>query len=166
MSGVPYLAMWLVSIAGSIIVDTIIEKKILPTTVIRKIANTIATMGPALALLGKRRQCEGVTVKLLLRCLLHWGPAHHSHAAPHRGRGLQWVYLLGVGEGFKKKRLEFSTLGLTQVDFILFLASEPLFPFRLTTSVCDRLLTKGAERHAGHRKQLCRDSHGSDQCAG
>ena len=50
--------MWLVSIAGSIIVDTIIEKKILPTTVIRKIANTIATMGPALALLGKRRQCE------------------------------------------------------------------------------------------------------------
>ena len=46
--------MWLVSIAGSILVDTIIERKLMRTTVIRKIANTIATMGPALALLGKR----------------------------------------------------------------------------------------------------------------
>ena len=46
--------MWLVSIVGSITVDTIIERRILPTTVIRKIANTIATMGPALALLGKK----------------------------------------------------------------------------------------------------------------
>ena len=46
--------MWLVSIAGSILVDTVIERKLMRTTVIRKIANTIATMGPALALLGKR----------------------------------------------------------------------------------------------------------------
>ena len=54
LSGLPYLAMWLVSIVGSIRVDTIIERKLMRTTVIRKIANTIATMGPALALLGKR----------------------------------------------------------------------------------------------------------------
>ena len=54
LSGVPYLAMWLVSAGGSILVDFIISKQIVSTTVIRKIANTIATMGPALALLGKK----------------------------------------------------------------------------------------------------------------
>ena len=54
LSGLPYLAMWLVSIGSSILVDTIIERKLMRTTVIRKIANTIATMGPALALLGER----------------------------------------------------------------------------------------------------------------
>ena len=52
LSGVPYLAMWLVSAGGSILVDFIISKQIVSTTVIRKIANTIATLGPALALLG------------------------------------------------------------------------------------------------------------------
>ena len=52
LSGVPYLAMWLVSAGGSILVDYIISKQIVSTTVIRKIANTIATLGPALALLG------------------------------------------------------------------------------------------------------------------
>ena len=54
LSGMPYLAMWIVSIIGSISVDYIIERNIISTTIIRKIANTIATMGPALALLGKR----------------------------------------------------------------------------------------------------------------
>ena len=44
--------MWLVSAGGSILVDYIISKQIVSTTVIRKIANTIATLGPALALLG------------------------------------------------------------------------------------------------------------------
>ena len=44
--------MWLVSAGGSILVDFIISKQIVSTTVIRKIANTIATLGPALALLG------------------------------------------------------------------------------------------------------------------
>eukprot|EP00092_Neocalanus_flemingeri_P030040 GFUD01032614.1.p1 GENE.GFUD01032614.1~~GFUD01032614.1.p1 ORF type:complete len:475 (-),score=61.04 GFUD01032614.1:7-1431(-) len=52
LSGVPYLCMWLFSIVGSITVDHIIGKNYLSTTVARKVANTIATMGPALALLG------------------------------------------------------------------------------------------------------------------
>ena len=54
LSGLPYLAMWIVSIIGSTLVDYIIERNIISTTVMRKVANTFATMGPALALLGKR----------------------------------------------------------------------------------------------------------------
>ena len=69
LSGVPYLAMWLVSIAGSITVDTIIERRLLPTTVIRKIANTIATMGPALALLGASFTGDQPTAAMVLLTL-------------------------------------------------------------------------------------------------
>ena len=54
LTGLPYLAMWLVSGAGSIIVDSIIERGVMSRTSIRKIANTIATLGPALALLGRK----------------------------------------------------------------------------------------------------------------
>ena len=56
LSGVPYLIMWLFSIVSSMTVDYIIGKNYLSTTVARKIANTIATMGPALALLGKWKE--------------------------------------------------------------------------------------------------------------
>ena len=52
MSGLPYLCQWIVSTFGSILVDSLIEKRILSTSLIRKLANTIATMGPGLALLG------------------------------------------------------------------------------------------------------------------
>ena len=44
--------MWIVSIISSITVDFIIKKQPGSKTIIRKIANTIATLGPALALLG------------------------------------------------------------------------------------------------------------------
>ena len=53
LSGLPYLAMWIVSIFASISVDHIIEKQLMSTSIIRKVANTIATLGPALALLGR-----------------------------------------------------------------------------------------------------------------
>ena len=53
LTGLPYLAMWLVSGLGSILVDSIIERELMSRTGIRKIANTIATLGPALALLGR-----------------------------------------------------------------------------------------------------------------
>ena len=52
LSGLPYLVRWLLSIVASITVDHIIAKNYLSTTTARKIANTIATMGPGLALLG------------------------------------------------------------------------------------------------------------------
>lgn len=52
LTGVPYLAMWLVSGVSSILVDSVIERELMSRTGIRKIANTIATLGPALALLG------------------------------------------------------------------------------------------------------------------
>ena len=58
--------MWLVSIAGSILVDTVIERKLMRTTVIRKIANTIATMGPALALLGASFTGDHPTTAMVL----------------------------------------------------------------------------------------------------
>ena len=51
--GVPYLMMWLVSIMGSITTDLIISREVLATTTARKVANTIATVGPAMALLGE-----------------------------------------------------------------------------------------------------------------
>ena len=54
LTGVPYLAMWLVSGVSSILVDSIIERELMSRTGIRKIANTIATLGPALALLGRK----------------------------------------------------------------------------------------------------------------
>ena len=56
LTGLPYLAMWLVSGAGSILVDSIIERGFMSRTSIRKVANTIATLGPALALLGRKLQ--------------------------------------------------------------------------------------------------------------
>ena len=50
----PYLAMWIVSMIGSVVVDHIIEKEMFfSRTGIRKISNTIATFGPAMALLGR-----------------------------------------------------------------------------------------------------------------
>ena len=54
LSGLPYLCQWIVSVTGSVLVDILIEKKLLSTTIIRKIANTIATIGPGLALLGQK----------------------------------------------------------------------------------------------------------------
>ena len=54
LTGLPYLAMWLVSGVSSILVDSIIERELMSRTGIRKIANTIATLGPALALLGRK----------------------------------------------------------------------------------------------------------------
>ena len=54
LTGLPYLAMWLVSGVSSILVDSIIERELMSRTGIRKIANTIATLGPALAVLGRK----------------------------------------------------------------------------------------------------------------
>ena len=45
--------MWIFSNISSVVVDYIIEREILSTTFIRKIANTVACLGPAVALLGK-----------------------------------------------------------------------------------------------------------------
>ena len=45
--------MWIFSNISSVVVDYIIEREILSTTFIRKIANTVACFGPAVALLGK-----------------------------------------------------------------------------------------------------------------
>ena len=47
--------MWIVSWVGSILVDFIIERKIMPKTLARKVANTLAMMVPAIALLGTER---------------------------------------------------------------------------------------------------------------
>jgi len=52
LSGLPYLAMVIVGALGSIVADFAIKKEIFSKTVVRKIANTIATVGPALALIG------------------------------------------------------------------------------------------------------------------
>merc|ERR1719369_1997667 len=52
LSGVPYLVMWFVALGGSFTVDKLIGNETLSTVTARKIANSIATMGPALALLG------------------------------------------------------------------------------------------------------------------
>jgi len=52
LSGLPYLFMCTFSLTSSVFVDYIIGKNYLSTTIARKVANTIATMGPALSLLG------------------------------------------------------------------------------------------------------------------
>ena len=52
LSGVPYLALWIVSLLGSTLADYVIEKEVFSKTVVRKIANTISTFGPALSLFG------------------------------------------------------------------------------------------------------------------
>ena len=44
--------MWLVSMSGSVLVDWIISRRLMRTTVIRKVSNTLATLGPGLTLLG------------------------------------------------------------------------------------------------------------------
>ena len=51
-SGLPFLAMTLVAMGSSVFVDGIIKRKLLGTTFIRKISNTVGTLGPGLALLG------------------------------------------------------------------------------------------------------------------
>lgn len=53
LSGLPYLAMWIVSMVASIAVDYTIESKSLSTSTVRKLANSIAAFGPAIALLGE-----------------------------------------------------------------------------------------------------------------
>jgi len=66
LSGLPYLAMWIVSIISSITVDFIIKKQPGSKTIIRKIANTIATLGPALALLGASFVGDDPTLAMVL----------------------------------------------------------------------------------------------------
>ena len=44
--------MTLVAMCSSVFVDEIIKRKLLGTTLIRKISNTVGTLGPGLALLG------------------------------------------------------------------------------------------------------------------
>ena len=51
-SGLPFLAMTLVAMGSSVFVDEIIKRKLVGTTLIRKISNTVGTLGPGLALLG------------------------------------------------------------------------------------------------------------------
>ena len=62
LAGLPYLAMWIFSNISSVVVDYIIEREILSTTFIRKIANTVACLGPAVALLGKFIRIEYLNV--------------------------------------------------------------------------------------------------------
>ena len=54
LSGLPYLAMWIVSMVASIVVDHTIERQWLSTSAVRKVANSFAAFGPASALLGER----------------------------------------------------------------------------------------------------------------
>jgi len=66
LSGVPYLVMWLVALGGSFTIDKLIGNETLSTTTARKIANSIATMGPALALLGAAFSGFSKTLTVLL----------------------------------------------------------------------------------------------------
>ena len=52
LSAVPYLAYWLTGIVGSTLVDLVIQRGLVSTTMARKMANTIATVVPAAALVG------------------------------------------------------------------------------------------------------------------
>lgn len=52
LSSLPYLGMWIFSLIISKVGDTLIQKNILSTGVVRKTANTISQVGPALCLLG------------------------------------------------------------------------------------------------------------------
>ena len=52
LSGLPYLVRWVVAILGSTGADLMIERRMLSKTNVRKLANTLATLVPALALLG------------------------------------------------------------------------------------------------------------------
>jgi len=67
LAGLPYLVMWLVSMTSSILIDYLIAKNYLPTTMARKIANSVATVGPALALLGASfAGCDPILAMALL----------------------------------------------------------------------------------------------------
>ena len=55
LSGLPYLVRWVVAILGSTGADLVIERRLLSKTNVRKLANTLATLVPALALLGVSR---------------------------------------------------------------------------------------------------------------
>lgn len=66
-SGIPYLCMWIVAMSGSTIVDLVIARNIVSTTVARKIANTIATCVPAISLIGAAYSgCNPVLTVVLL----------------------------------------------------------------------------------------------------
>merc|ERR1711915_188609 len=67
LAGLPYLVMWLVSMTSSILIDYLIAKNYIPTTLARKIANSVATVGPALALLGASfAGCDPILAMALL----------------------------------------------------------------------------------------------------
>ena len=52
LAGLPYLVMWLVSGLGSILVDLVIERRVMSRTGARKVANTLAMLVPSFALIG------------------------------------------------------------------------------------------------------------------
>lgn len=52
LSAVPYIFAWLVSIASPILADILIRREMLTRTLARKVFNSIATVGPALFLIG------------------------------------------------------------------------------------------------------------------
>lgn len=51
-SALPYLAMWIVAILSGILVDWLLSKKVFSVTSTRKIFTTIASVGPALGIIG------------------------------------------------------------------------------------------------------------------
>ncbi len=67
LSAVPYLAAYVISIAGSIVADHVRERRILSTTIARKVFNSIAFFGPAATLLLlPYAGCDKTTVVTLL----------------------------------------------------------------------------------------------------
>ena len=89
----PYLAMWIVSMIGSVVVDHIIEKEMFfSRTGIRKISNTIATFGPAMALLGRTYNFL-LLLQETCRSLICWSQSYCSNGLADSGSWLQWLHL-------------------------------------------------------------------------
>ena len=82
--------------AGSVLVDILIVRNFLSTTTIRKIANTIATLGPGLALTrsGKFYQELELIPKLEPRRLILWRQPDLGLRTADGGLRVQWLHLL------------------------------------------------------------------------
>ncbi|XP_076050338.1 putative inorganic phosphate cotransporter [Oratosquilla oratoria] len=81
VSGLPYLGMWIFSLFIGTLGDFLQRKEILKTTMLRKIANTIANLGPALCLVGLWfTECDRLgTVSLLFVAVSLTGAIFSGH---------------------------------------------------------------------------------------
>ena len=81
--------MWLVALVGSNVIDLIIAKEVLSKTNARKVANTLATMGPAMALFGKTGIEVILSCKPTARCRLLRLRQDPGRDSARAGRGNQ-----------------------------------------------------------------------------